>query len=142
MSKPRDRKRAPGADTKASEAAAGLLKDRPCALEAVEGFIRDNTSFESSGALTAAMEAIGGCATLSEVHTTALKHKLFTMESALLFAAFLRALPSKPAEEELPIPKAAHLDMNDAHDTWARVYDIGVKKAIFDVIDPPADEEE
>lgn len=116
----------PAAEDSPPLSACGLLY---CAAES---FIRDNAYFESSIPVNEALGELGRCATLEAAFAVPLQHKLFAMDTALLWLLFLRVAPGHAVEEgDKPFSAAAPFDAAEALSLLTQVYDLGVQDAVW-----------
>ena len=109
----------------------GTLAACPELFAAAEAFLMENTNFESSQPVAAAVEALGGLRSLREVFLAPLRRRLLGMEAALKWLLFLSAAPGLAREKEEEVPEAlAVLDASEALGQIATVYDLGFQAAV------------
>jgi len=102
---------------------------------AVDSFLRENGRFESTVAITAAVDAAAKCETVMDLFAVPIKQKLFLMETSLLWAFFLSLAGGRAvADGDQPFAdeKAFAELPARAFGLIAGVYDIGVQEKVWD----------
>src|SRR3954469_3688670 len=69
---------------------------------AVDGFVRENSNFESSFALDAALADANASPDLHSLFQAPLQHKILSMEGALRWLLFLHVAPGRAEQEGDP----------------------------------------
>ena len=128
---------------KTAVAGGATLADHPILHYAMEGFIRDNSNFESSLPINTVVDEIGRCSDLQSTFATPLQHKLFTMDAALRWALFVHLAPDRAVSEGDPaFSKNSAFSPGAALELIAAVYDIGIQGAVWDLFDPEDEDDE
>jgi hypothetical protein len=123
--------------------ATGALLEHEVLYYAVEGFIRGNSNFESSGPVNDLVDEIGKCCRFEEVFAMPIQHKIFTMEVALRWALFLGTAPARAIEEgDSPFSPNKGFDANEAIYLIASVYDVGLQEAVWEHFEDEDDDDE
>jgi hypothetical protein len=128
------------------------LKDFDILLDAMDGFIRANSNFESSLVINAAVEELEQSESLQKSFSIPLQHKLFNMDSALKWVLFMTTVPEKIIEQYTededfsPIIEEftsfTKFSALDALRVIASVYDIGVQESILSHIEDEDSDED
>lgn len=116
------------------------LGDCPVLSGAVDAFIRANANFESSAAVTAAIDEMLALEDLQGVFEAPIRHKLLAMDAALCWALFLSSAPKHATSEG--DPKLAKFSEKKALALIAAVYDVGMDSAVWEHFDADSEDEE
>jgi hypothetical protein len=123
-------------------APTGALVEHEALYHAAEGFIRENSNFESSTAINTAIEELAQTTTLMDLFQLPLQHKLFNLDAALRWALFLSVAPARAVEEgDAPFSKNA-FNADVALALVAGVYDIGIQEVAWVHFEAEDDDEE
>ncbi len=116
---------APSTEKKPESEGVPLAETHPVLLDAIEGFLSENTVFESSNAVELAMEDIEKCRNLNDAFIAAIQHKLLGMDGSLRFCLFLSQAPEKINRElDIPEPSFVAADKFSADAAMSLVYDV------------------
>ena len=116
------------------------LRDCPILAYAVNNFIEANCSFRSSVVIAQAQEACAACPGWGDLFIAPLQQKVFTLETALGWALFLRLAKARSIEEgDEPFP--GEFDANEALTMLASVYDTGAQELVYAHFEGDEDED-
>jgi hypothetical protein len=129
--------------------AAEIVRIAECISEctalhkAMKNFVDEHANFESECVIASVILDIGKSDSLSKAAEVPIRHKIFTMESALMWALFLNVAPEVAAktENEPQAPKLDRFSLRALFALIAKVYDRGVKEIISQYFTPDDDEE-
>jgi hypothetical protein len=106
----------------------------PDLFDAVARFITHSTNFESAAITQAAIDDAGATTTPEDLFAVPIQHKLFSMDTALRWLLFLSVASQHEAGG--PFFAGAPHDTRAAMQLIVAVYDIGVKDAALDYLEP------
>lgn len=137
----------PGRHHKEAKEGKGLISHREALHHAIDGFVRENSNFESTIPINAAIEDIGKCADLQAAFAIPLQRQLFSLDAALRWVLFLTVAPDHADTLAAPgaaAPGALAFSSRSALALVAQVYDLGVQLAVVEHFetDGESDEEE
>lgn len=118
------------------------LKNCPTLLEAVESFIRGNSTFESSVLIKLVVEAVADAQSLDAAFVIPIQKGLLNMDGALLWALFLDTAARGSVVEDAGLGELGALNLAGAFTIIRQVYDLGLEAAVLDHFGGDESEEE
>lgn len=130
------------AGSAARQESGAALADHAALSAAVDAFVSDNSSFESSYAIKEALDDANRCSDLQTLFAVPLRHKLFSLDGALRWALFLHAAPDRAVQEgDPPFSEGAAFSSEAALTLVTQIYDRGTQEAVWDHFEPDEEDE-
>lgn len=127
--------KAPAKKGKKKAGKGTTIGDRIFFSQALENFLYDNVTFESSAAVKAAMVDINKATKLNDAFLVPMQHKILNMDGCLRLLLFMQLVGAQPIEDDSAFTGSAKFVTDAAIKAIAECFDDGVQDAIWEHVD-------